>query len=76
MANMTQELIKRQVACFGMTMEEVEAEYQHAAPMYDRLMFAMSILSDAQEAMQRGMTEMARQFINKAKYHMDCVRGK
>ncbi len=31
-------------------------------------MFAMSILSDAQECIARGMDETARQYINRAKY--------
>jgi hypothetical protein len=32
------------------------------------LMLAMGILSDAQEVMEHGNTEQARQFINKSKY--------
>ena len=31
-------------------------------------MLAMSILSDAQECIERGMDETARQYINRAKY--------
>ena len=66
--------VERQVKCFGMTMEEVEVEFKTALFQTDRIMFAMSILSDAQEAMVRGDVETARQWVNKAKYHMDRVR--
>ena len=75
---MTNKMTERAIQMFGMTQNEVEEEFQHATSSRfdDRLGFAMSILSDAQEEMVRGNTETARLFINKAKYHMSIARPK
>jgi len=40
----------------------------------DPLMLAMQMMSDAQEEMQRGNDELARQFINRSKHVVDAVR--
>lgn len=66
---------KRENMCFGMTTAEVEDEFKSQIFPVDRLMFAMSILSDSQEAMSLGHVDMARQFINKAKYHIAQARS-
>lgn len=61
---------EKELKMFGTTLKYVEKEFEDAAPLVDRAMFAMSILSDAQEAISMGRYEMARQWINKAKYHL------
>ena len=55
-----------QVQMFGATFAEMEEMREDS--MGDDKMLAMSILSDAQEAMERGQLEAARQLINKAKW--------
>ena len=69
---------QKEIGCFGMTEGEVEEEFQQtiSGRFNDRLGFAMSILSDAQEAMAQGDVELARQWINKAKYHVYTARPK
>lgn len=52
---------------FGMSMEDLENELPD---YYSPHLWAMSILSDAQEALASGRSETARQWINKAKYWM------
>lgn len=66
----------RAIQMFGVTQAEVESEYEHSFSAIDddRLVFALSIMSDAQEATAQGDIELARQWINKAKYHVRIVR--
>lgn len=61
---------EQEIEMYGETVEEMRA-----APLFTRLddpldltMYAMQIMSDAQEALARGQAETARQWINKAKY--------
>jgi len=61
---------KRQVRMFGCTtaqMREAVEEgltFRHAGPA----MYAMSLMSDAQEEIARGLDEDARQTLNRAKW--------
>lgn len=50
---------------FGETIEQFT---KMKPSFYSNLLYATSILSDAQEVLSRGNSELARQFINKAKY--------
>lgn len=63
---------EREIAMFGTTIENLEI----GRPEYiDPLMYAMSILSDAQEAISYGQNEIGRQYINRAKYFIGEVRN-
>jgi len=59
-----------QIAMYGCTIADMRAEIEDSitAKLSGYAMVAMSILSDAQEEMERGMTERARQSINRAKW--------
>ena len=63
---------KAEILCFGATIRELEegAMQWTKAPlsMHETLFHATCILSDAQEEIQLGNAETARQFINRAKY--------
>lgn len=54
--------------CFGVNMEQLKANIERSTELQCHAMLAMSILSDAQELIERGDTEQARQFINQSKY--------
>ncbi len=58
---------------FGTKIYTLDAAIEES---HDRLMLAMQMLSDAQEEMHRGTndSELARQFINRAKHVIDSVR--
>lgn len=66
--------VKAELECFGNTMVGVEMEFEESFSQGDRIMFATCILSDAQEMMAIGKNEKARQFINKAKYHINKAK--
>lgn len=60
-----------QIDMFG----ETVADFEMAKPNdIDPLMYAMMILSDAQEVIERGNRNVARQYINKAKHFIDQAR--
>lgn len=61
-----------QIKMFGTTIEILNDAVEESG---DPLMLAMSIMSDAQEAM-RNDPEVARQYINRAKHVVDGVRRK
>lgn len=61
-----------QIKMFGETVKEFNEAFNSGGDT-DKLMYAMSILSDAQEVMAMGQTEVARQFINKSKYFISKV---
>jgi len=73
---LTPEVLKNQVEMYGQTEAEMCADLEFLVKMNmhvgsnDKAMnlAAMSILSDAQEAIAHGSNEMARQFINKSKW--------
>lgn len=62
---------KRDLEMFGCPREAVDAEL--AGYFGPKEMYAMSILSDAQEVLARGDAETARQWMNKAKYVMSQI---
>ena len=61
--------IEKEMKIYGMPKQEVLAEYDEIKPRYagHEYIYIMGILSDAQEVMQMGQLDTARQFINKAK---------
>ena len=59
---------QQQVACYGMTVEQVEANVEFNLKFNDAPMLVASMLSDAQEMIAMGASESARQLLNRAKY--------
>ena len=61
--------IEKEMKIYGMPKQDVLAIYNKIKPIYagHEYIYIMSILSDAQEVMQMGQLDKARQFINKAK---------
>jgi hypothetical protein len=59
--------IAREIYMFGETTNAMEAV---KPAFYSNIMYAMAILSDAQEMIERHDEETARQYINKAKYFL------
>lgn len=61
---------EQQIAMFGCTIEDMRRAvlFTDLTDPCSVNMYAMAILSDAQETMSHGNTEQTRQFINKAKY--------
>ncbi len=53
---------------FGGVSEDTIREQMKNKDTFSKLMYSMSILSDAQEEMARGKIEIARQYINRAKF--------
>jgi 3-deoxy-D-arabino-heptulosonate 7-phosphate (DAHP) synthase len=62
---------KRDLEMFGCYREEIDAYI--ADCIGPKEMYAISVLSDAQEILARGDAETARQWINKAKYVMSQI---
>jgi len=61
----------QQVDMFGCTLDELKQEWETGRRMCpSREMYAMSILSDAQECLRMDDAETARRYINKAKWHL------
>lgn len=60
-----------QIKMFGETVADME---NMKPPTVDNLMYSMMILSDAQEMLERGKKETARQYINKAKHFIIVER--
>lgn len=58
--------------CYGVSRAELDLAVQHGRQVSrsGAVLTAMSMLSDAQEMIERGMAEQARQEINRAKYIM------
>jgi hypothetical protein len=68
---MTQSVMtNRQIQMFGCTLEELKESVEDSITfkVAGPVMYAMSVMSDAQEMMVRNMTEQARQSINVAKW--------
>lgn len=66
---LTRAIEARERAMYGQTIEDTERWYNHR--LGSPVIYIMGILSDAQECIEQGDRETARQFINKAKYLMD-----
>lgn len=62
--------IEAQQKMFGCTIGALKEAYNQS---HGRRIFVMGILSDAQEEMAHGNVEVARQFVNRAKYLMSQV---
>ena len=74
-----EQTLRHQRQMYGMSESEMCQDLQflvklnsyHAKSLTEVMnMSAMSILSDCQEALERGLNEQARQYINKAKWLM------
>lgn len=61
------EMTNQEQMMYGMSVEQMNKEFDWSLRMMGSEMTAISILSDAQEVMARGDTERARKFINIAK---------
>lgn len=60
---------KRYIIMYGCTQDDMVSMMNDPMNFIGgHYMLAMSILSDAQECIERGMDETARQYINRAKY--------
>ena len=60
---------KRYLSMYGCTQDDMVCMMNDPMNFIGgHYMLAMSILSDAQECIERGMDETARQYINRAKY--------
>jgi len=62
---------EQQIKMFGETVAQMEEAAEMLGPLiFNETMYAMQILSDAQEVLACGHAELARQFINKAKFFL------
>ncbi len=59
---------ERERACFGCTEHDMKESIDSAIPYTDYHMIAMSMMSDAQMAIERKDYEWSRQLINRAKW--------
>ena len=64
---------EKQVTMFGCTVAEIERSLANKNDR-ERLMYAMGVLSDAQEAQERG--GRVHEMLNLAKYVIDDVRSR
>ena len=58
----------RERECFGCTIDDMKPSIDQATAYTDYHMIAMSMMSDAQEAMERKDYNWSRQLINRAKW--------
>ena len=67
----------RAMSVFGCTLDDLKAAVERDRTMFQTgwRMMAMSILSDAQELLERGDRERARQWINRAKWIIGTQGG-
>jgi hypothetical protein len=61
-------IFERERACFGCTKHDLQSSIDRAIAYTDYHMVAMSMMSDAQEAMERKDYEWSRQLLNRAKW--------
>jgi hypothetical protein len=62
-----QDDIQREIKMYGCTRAQIDAGVQQES-LGNPLMYAAGIISDAQQVLEFGDAEQARQFMNKAKY--------
>ena len=69
---------KQEMEMFGCLLEDlyVDVMEAYADPNYSVAGFAMSVLSNAQEEIERGLDNKARQSINIAKYIIKQIEEK
>jgi hypothetical protein len=65
---------ERERACFGCTEHDMKESIDSAIPYTDYHMIAMSMMSDAQMAIERKEYEWSRQLINRAKWVLSHYR--
>ena len=66
--------LERERQCFGCTKHELQSSIDRSIKYTDYHMVAMSMMSDAQEAMERNDREWARQLLNRAKWVLSNYR--
>lgn len=68
----------QQIKTYGCTIAQLESDlpdYLIKDSGSDLLLYAMSIISDAQHMLEMGDAETSRQFMNKAKYYVSQVHS-
>jgi hypothetical protein len=60
--------IERELDCFGLTKHQMNLQLGEALIMYTHRQIAISMMSDAQEEIERGLFNKARQTLNRAKW--------
>lgn len=60
--------IEREIECFGLTKDLMQTQLQGALEWQNHKQIAMSLMSDAQEEIERGLLNKARQSLNRAKW--------
>jgi len=58
----------REVECFGLTKALMQVQLQGALEWQNHRQISMSLMSDAQEEIERGLLNKARQSLNRAKW--------
>lgn len=66
--------LEKEMNCFGCAKDKLKNSIDDAVRYTDYHMIAMSMMSDAQEAMERGQNEHARQLLNRAKWVLSTYR--
>lgn len=66
--------LERERQCFGTTTADLKSSIDSAIAYTDYHMIAMSMMSDAQQAMERKDYEWSRQLINRAKWVLSTYR--
>jgi hypothetical protein len=66
--------LERERQCFGCTTADLKSSIDSAIAYTDYHMIAMSMMSDAQQAMERKDYEWSRQLINRAKWVLSTYR--
>lgn len=64
-------MTKREETMFGMSYTDLEAQVADILNRMSPGMLVMSMMSDAQEQMERGLIDAARRTLNRAKYVTD-----
>ena len=66
--------LERERKCFGCTEHDLRTSIDRAIEYTDYHMVAMSMMSDAQQAMERKDYEWSRQLLNRAKWVLSHYR--
>ena len=69
-----QSRVMKEIECFGCAKQDLKNAIDDAVRYTDYHMIAMSMMSDAQEAMVRNQNEHARQLLNRAKWVLSTYR--
>jgi hypothetical protein len=60
--------IEREIECFGIAKNQMQIQLDEALKWQNHKQIAMSLMSDAQEEIERGLPNKARQSLNRAKW--------